>query len=266
MGKFSRRALLAAAAGCLATPRGASASSLTWVDQRQYGPFQVRSTFPLDSCSGVLQELPALELELRRVLALSPCEEPIDIEVLSSKRQHRDYLKNRFPNTPYRRALFVKLGGQATVFAYRDEELGVDLRHECTHALLHADLAMVPLWLDEGLAEYFEMPKADRAFGNPHEKLLQWDMRFGLVESLASLEAKRDLSQMNSGDYRSAWAWTHFMLHGPQAASQQLWSFLAAIRRGEPPGSLSERLEAVLPGVERQLARHFQKWTRMARQ
>lgn len=266
MAKLSRRALLAAAVGCLATPRRASAAASAWVDQRQYGPFQVRATFPLEGWEAELQELPALELELRRVLALRPCREPIDVELLSSKRQHRDYLSRRFPGTPYRRALFVKQGGKATVFAYQDDELGVDLRHECTHALLHADLAMVPLWLDEGLAEYFERSKESRAFGNPHEKLLHWDLRFGLVESLASLESKRDLSEMNSGDYRSAWAWTHFMLHGPHAASQQLWSFLAAIRRQEPPGVLSERLEAALPGLERRLARHFQQWSKLARQ
>ncbi|TWT35411.1 hypothetical protein KOR34_03020 [Posidoniimonas corsicana] len=265
MAVVTRRAWLAAAAGCLVASRGAAAAASSWVDQCQFGPFQVRATFPLDSTTALLNELPALELELRRVLALKPCSEPIDIELLSDKRQHRDYLRRRFPGTPYRRALFVRQSGRSTVFAYRDEELAVDLRHECTHALLHADLAMVPLWLDEGLAEYFEMPKDQRAFGNPHEKLLHWDLRFGLVERLDRLEEKRDLSEMTSGDYRSAWAWTHFLLHGPPAAAQQLWSFLNAIRRGEPPGRMSERLESALPGVDGKLARHFQQWARLTK-
>jgi hypothetical protein len=43
------------------------------------------------------------------------------------------------------------------VFAYRGEDFETDLRHECTHALLNAALPVVPLWLDEGLAEYFEV-------------------------------------------------------------------------------------------------------------
>ncbi|GIT30210.1 MAG: hypothetical protein Ct9H300mP1_22560 [Planctomycetaceae bacterium] len=32
-----------------------------------------------------------------------------------------------------------------------------DLRHEFTHGVLHSSLKRVPLWLDEGLAEYFEV-------------------------------------------------------------------------------------------------------------
>ena len=52
--------------------------------------------------------------------------------------------------------------------AYRNPEFGNDLRHECTHALLHAVLPAVPLWLDEGLAKYFEVQRASRAYGHPY--------------------------------------------------------------------------------------------------
>lgn len=265
---MTRRQFVAAAgaAGCvLALPRSALCSP-AWTDQRQFGPFVVRSTFDLTPHQALLNELPQLELELRRVLALGPCGEPVNIELLKDRRQHRQYLAERFPDVPYRRALFVRQDTRSTVFAYQDEELGTDLRHECTHALLHADLAMVPLWLDEGLAEYFEMAQSKRAFDNPHAKPLTWDLRFGLVKSLTTLEAKRELKTMRSSDYRSAWAWTHFILHGPQQAAQQLWGFLGDIRRGEPPGLLSERLEGALPGVEDMLARHFHQWARLASQ
>ena len=38
------------------------------------------------------------------------------------------------------------------------DHLRTDLRHELTHALLHGVLKDVPLWLDEGLAGFFELP------------------------------------------------------------------------------------------------------------
>jgi len=211
----------------------------------------------------VLQELPALELELRRVLALAPCREPIVVLLLKDEQQHRGYLQERFPGVPYRRALFVKQDNRATVFAYRHKEMAIDLRHECTHALLHADLPMLPLWLDEGLAEYFEAPAAERAFENPHARSLRWNMQLGVVRGLESLEKKNELEQLTRRDYQFAWAWTHFLLHGPESATQQLWAYLSAIRRGEPPGDMSARIEAVLPGSKRQLVRHFRSWAKL---
>jgi hypothetical protein len=269
---MNRRQFVSTAAGAVGCAIGLPAVALcspatalpNWIDQRQQGPFLVRATFDLSPHRALIEELPLLELELRRVLALRPCSEPIGIELFRDKQQHREYLRQRFPATPWRRALFVKQDGRSTVFAFQDEQMGIDLRHECTHALLHADLAMVPLWLDEGLAEYFEMPPDQRAFGNPHGRALMWDLRFGLLEDIATLEAKRDLKDMTSSDYRSAWAWTHFLLHGPQQAAEQLWSFLGDIRRGEPPGQLSARLAGALPGAEKMLARHFRQWSRLA--
>ena len=78
-----------------------------------------------------------------------------------------------YPRVPYRRALFVKSGSRGRVFAYEHEDLAVDVRHESTHALLHASLPMVPLWLDEGLAEYFEVAESQRAFDHPHSTALE---------------------------------------------------------------------------------------------
>ena len=44
------------------------------------------------------------------------------------------------------------------VYTYWGNRIQQDLRHELTHAILHSVLKDVPLWLDEGLAEYFEVP------------------------------------------------------------------------------------------------------------
>lgn len=234
-----------------------------WVDERQQGPFEIHSEFSLTAYRETLAELPKLERELQRVLALRPCRSPISVYLFKDEASHKQYLVRRFPTVPYRRALFVKHAGQPMVFAYRQEELAVDLRHECTHALLHTDLAMLPLWLDEGLAEYFEMPADDRAFNHPHGLALRWNLRLGLVASVRALESKQDLADLTIGDYRASWAWVHYMLHGPREASEQLWSYLATIRKGEPPGPLSARLEASDRHLSRSFSNHFRQWQKL---
>ena len=233
-----------------------------WIDHQSYGPIQCHATFPLGNLTPLFQELSALELELQRTLAVPPAAKTIDVHLVENKRMHQELLSQLFPNVPYRRALYVQRGGRGSVYVYRHNELAVDLRHECTHALLHTNLSMVPLWLDEGLAEYFEMPAEQRAFGHPHFKKLRWNLRFGMIPHIKSLEATQDLAEMGGQEYRFAWAWAHFMLHGPLPIHRALVHYLSDIRRGNPPGKLSERLHAVMPDLDRQIVMHFKQWRR----
>lgn len=146
------------------------------------------------------------------------------------------------------------------VYAYLNSEFEIDVRHESTHALLHASLPSVPLWLDEGLAEYFEAPPTERASENPHQSPTWWAVRFGSVPKLASLEVIQDLGEMGRAEYRHAWAWVHFMLHGPPEAQQELIRYLADLRQGNPTVLLSERLDARIPDLEQCFSEHFLSW------
>ncbi len=263
---LSRRRFLAVGGAAAASHWAAGAlpcrAAPQWLDQNSYGPFQCRATFPLVQMGSLFQELSALELELQRTLAVPPAAQAIDVYLLDSKQAHRALLSELYPRVPYRRALYVQRAGRGSVYAYRHRDLAVDLRHECTHALLHTNLAMVPLWLDEGLAEYFEMPTAQRAFDHPHLAKLRWNLRFGMIPNISSLEGCRDLSDMGGAEYRFAWAWVHFMLHGPLPVHRALVHYLADIRRGNPPGQLSERLDREVPDLQRQMVMHFKQWRR----
>ena len=156
------------------------------------------------------------------------------------------------------------------VFAYRSNEFEVDVRHESTHALLHADLAVVPLWLDEGLAEYFEAPYQERAFNHPHLSQMKWQVSkvnltariTSAAPSLERLEELRDLKQMGAAEYRQSWAWVHFMLHGSPEAQEELMRYLTDIRAQTPPGKLSSRLRARIPNLEQKFADHLRQWKR----
>ena len=251
-------AVVGASSAAIATER--SFASPVWLDVRQVGPFVCRATFRIDTEADALDGLPELQRELRRVLAIGSPRQPVEVFLFSDPSEYGNFLRENFPDIPYRRALFVKRSGQSRVYVYRQPRVDIDLRHECTHALLHSGLDVVPLWLDEGVAEYFEAAPEERAFDHPHFRSLKWNMRLGMMRTIDALEQRSDLSQMDTYDYRFSWAWTHFMLHGPQVAYDELLRFLDTIRRGGIPGKLSERFAHAMPDATDQMIRHFNHW------
>ncbi len=233
-----------------------------WVDQQSVGPFLCRSDFPLAEIQPLLAELGQLQADLVRALEVPAAQTEIEVYLFRSKASYDRFLSRNLPRVTYRRALYVKEKGTGRVFAYRSSQFDTDLRHECTHALLHAALPMVPLWLDEGLAVYFEQPAAKRAFDSPQLGPVRWSARLAGIERLESLENKRDLAEMDRSDYRAAWAWVHFMLHGSPEARDELVRFLADIRSETPPGRLAQRLNERLGNPARLLNAHFRGWSR----
>ncbi len=240
----------------------APAASPAWVDSRQVGPFVIQATFSLAPYEGLFAELPELQRELTRTLGIPPARDPIYVYLFSDVNEYRDYKNEHFPRLPYRPALFILEGGSPGVYAYHKPDLDVDVRHECTHALLHAALPVVPLWLDEGLAKYFEVPPSQRAFDHPYFDDLKWkwSLRLGMVRTIESLEQREDLTELDAADYRCAWAWVHFMLHGPEPAHRTLVQCLASYQRWEPAGKFSVRLAEAVPNPNERLIQHFKHW------
>jgi hypothetical protein len=125
---------------------------------------------------------------------------------------------------------------------------------------LHAALPLVPLWLDEGLAEYYEVAAAKRAYDNEYLGTLRWSARLGVVPSLEKLEKKEDLEETGRSDYRNAWAWVHFLLHGSPEGREELIQYLADLQKGGSPGAMSDRLRRRLPLLEDQFTNHYRSW------
>jgi hypothetical protein len=245
-------------AGLTAAGR-ASVHASQWVDQRTVDVFEVRSEFSLGDDTGraLLEEILRLREEIETILRLEAAPEPIEVNLFASRRSYQEFLKIRIPEGASRSALYVKGTDRGRVYVYRHPGFDVDLRHECTHAILHNALPFVPLWLDEGLAEYFEVPAPLRGRGHPHLRTIQQGLAVGWSPALSGLESRHELRDMSPGDYRDSWAWVHFLLYGPDLARQELSNFLYDIRIGNPPGQLSERLAVSLPGTQQALIRHF---------
>jgi hypothetical protein len=244
----------------LAVPVPVWAQAAPWPDEFQAGQFLCHADFPLAAYRPLLSSMPALEEDLTRLLGLRPSRELIHVFLFHNKSTYQGYVKQYFPEAPARKALFIKDRGLGMVFAYEGDEFEVDLRHECTHALLNAALPVTPLWLDEGLAEYFEVEAGQRAAGHPHQKYVKWNAYLGQTPALEDLEQVREVNQMTRTRYRHAWAWVHFLLHGPPEAREELQRFLADLQALTPPGLLSRRLRHRLPDLDTRFADHCRNW------
>ena len=231
-----------------------------WPDVYQVGQFLYHADFPLAEYHHLLQSIPQMQQQMVDLLGIQASHEPIYVFLFARRGTYQAYLQRYFPDAPSRKALFIKSRGPGMVFVYRGEDFEIDLRHECAHAILNSALPMVPLWLDEGLAEYFEVPPDQRRHGNPHLRAVRWAARIGQVPRIEDLEQRADLGQMGRSQYRNAWAWVHFMLHGPPEAGEELRRYLQDIQALTPPGQLSRRLRARIPDLERHFAEHFRNW------
>lgn len=241
----------------LALLTGALRAQDRWPDERQAGPFQVHADFSLAKETELLAELARLQQDLADTLGARPPSEPVHLFLFEKKPTYQAYMQQHFPKVPYRRALFIKARGPGMVFAWQGDEFGLDVRHESTHALLHAWLTNVPLWLDEGLAEYFEVPHDERAGKHSHLAAVRAMIRLGQLPRLEALESLSGIDDMGRDEYRDAWAWVHFGVHGPPAAREELLRYLADLEGGGPHGPLSERLRRRLPDLDRRMAEHF---------
>jgi hypothetical protein len=168
----------------------------------------------------------------------------------------------KYPDLPRRRAFFVvqphtiKGPEDLLVFTYWGDRIRQDLRHELTHALLHSVLRDVPLWLDEGLAEYFEVPPDANGLNQRHLEQLRADESFR--PDLANLEQLTQVQQMHPEEYREAWAWVHLMLCGKPEGRAVLIRYLQDLRAANAKAGLLQPLLAeVYPDLEEALTQHL---------
>ena len=232
-----------------------------WVEEQQLGPYLIRSEFALRDVSDLVSDLGDLQTDLETMLSLKCQPTEIQIHLFRSRSTYVDYLSKRIPDGTKRRALFVQGTDAGRVYAYRNayrtRDLDTDVRHETTHALLHTALPFVPLWLDEGFAEYFEASPGLREKHHPHLGEIRRAMWLGWKLEIEKLEAKREMLDMGKDDYRDAWGVVHFILHGPPAAREALEAYFDEIKSGKAPTPLSQHLRRRIPNLDQKIISHL---------
>jgi hypothetical protein len=248
-------AALLAIAGCRSIPRQAALPSKY---QLQADQLVLNSDFVLSADHRLVRDLTAERNDICQTLGLPPGNEPVEVYLFRDAETYREFLLRHFPSVPSRRAFFLETDTRLTVYAHWSDRVAEDLRHEVAHGYLHAVAPGLPLWLDEGIAEYFEVPRGTNGMNRPHMDLLADMMHHdGWRPNLERLEQLADASQMDQRHYAEAWAWVYFLLHSDPQTTQLLTEYLADVRahgRAEP---LSARLATKYTEPARTLAQYL---------
>jgi hypothetical protein len=223
--------------------------------------FLFLSDFELKKDLPLFQDLSELREQVYKELQLPGANTVVSVYIFEDKDRYERFMAAKYKDLPKRRAFFVAqartVGGpeDLSVYTYWTvDRIREDLRHELTHALLHSVLKDVPLWLDEGLAEYFELPPERKGVNSVHLDQLR---RGSFQPNLSRLEGLSKVQDMTPTEYREAWAWVHLMLRDKPRAKETLLGYLQNLRWHDNPGPLSERLAAVYSSPEDSLQTHL---------
>ena len=218
------------------------------------------SDFDLPRQHRLLDEVTALRGDLSALLGMPAGDEPIHVYLFESSDTYTDFALKYFPHTPPRRAFFLETDTRLNVYAQWGDSVAEDLRHETTHGYLHAAVRNVPLWLDEGIAEFFEVPRGRQGRNVPHIELLaarhnagQWSPDLPRLEQLGAADA------MTQQDYAESWLWVHCLLESSPERQGALKRYFADLRRDGSTAPLSLRLREVDSSPHRSLVEHLER-------
>jgi hypothetical protein len=240
-------------AGCAATRN--SKVALPRKHSLKADQLLIVSDFKIESDHPLILDLLQLRKQVAQTLAMPLGTKQVMVYLFSTETQYKQYWEATYPGFPLRRAYFVQTPAkELAVYTAWSERIQEDLRHEFTHGLLHASLESVPLWLDEGLAEYFEVIGPSAGQVNPdYAHLLMTSVQNGWRPDMRRLETLEAVKEMQRADYRESWAWTHWMLHGSDEGRDVLLGYLRELRTNPNPGRLSDRILADVPAANERL-------------
>lgn len=213
------------------------------------GQLVIQADFALAEQHRLFRELEGLREEVSQDLGLPASDEPVHLYLFADPATYDAFAARHFPSFPVRRAFFIETDTTLAVFATWQDRIAEDLRHETTHGYLHAVVPGMPLWLDEGIAEHYELPRGEHGRHAHHAAHLSGRFLEGTWRlDLERLEALDSAGRMTQDHYAEAWAWVHWLLHTTPARRTILQEYLADLRRDGAATPLSARL-AMLEGT-----------------
>jgi len=235
----------------------AEANAQNWPVEFTHEHFAVHAQVPTEKIEPAIRRLSALQTRIAETLQINVYNETIDVFIFSSHSQYRAYIRPRVPEAASRPALFVKGPDRLYVYVVYSGDWEKDLRHEMTHATLHASLPYLPIWVDEGLAKYFEVPDSETGMNRDLLSNLKWRLRFRQDVRTRELEEIRSLTDMRPEHYRDSWAWIYFLMHHSESSRGLLQRYLQEIQNEEVVGSLIDRIFAGFADADAEIDRFY---------
>lgn len=115
--------------------------------------------------------------------------------------------------------------------------------HEYAHSVAHASFADLPVWLDEGLAEFystFEVERGELLVGKPVADHVRWLREKSFVSLQRLFAVDHSSPEYNEGErvgtsYSESWLVVHYLMLGGPERLQKTRAFLDGISRGREP-------------------------------
>lgn len=224
------------------------------------GQMLLYSDFELASDHRLLDELQQVREDLVTALQLPTTEERIFFYLFEDPGDYDRFMRLHYPELPPRRAYFIQTDTRLIVYAQWGDHIVEDLRHEATHGWLHAVVPHIPVWIDEGIAEHFEVPRSLAGFHAAHANLLLAEHRAGRWQpNLAALEQRQTLHEMSQLNYAESWAWVHFLLHSDPPNRELLTRYLRELAAYPEVPPLSARMRGIGLPFEEMLLAHLSR-------
>lgn len=172
------------------------------------------TTLPARAVATCQRELSRLHIRLQRELGARPLSRPTKVYVYAQADHYVSAVRKLGIEPGGRPAIFVKRNGETYIFTYSHGDYLQTLRHEFTHAVLHDSFSTPPLWLDEGLAEYYEAAD-DSGRQAAYERLLATQLRIVWKPSPDRMARWRNMEDMRMLEYAEAWSWVKLFMQSP---------------------------------------------------
>ncbi|HEX4146632.1 MAG TPA: DUF1570 domain-containing protein [Pirellulales bacterium] len=247
---------LSTAAGCATWHIRRDAQKLPVANTMKFDQLVVYSNTPLPARHRLLDELNAQRGTVNGKLGLPPSDELIHVYLFNEASDLRAYVRAHYPDFPERRAMFIESDTRLEVYAFWGDRVAEDLRHEVAHGYLHSVVPRIALWLDEGLAEYFEVPRGGQGLNIPHVRQLATEMASGWQPDMVRLERLQSAGSMDQRDYAEAWAWAHLLMETTPERLELLRTYLSDLRTSDSHEPISSRLARLDPEMNKSLMHH----------
>jgi tetratricopeptide (TPR) repeat protein len=182
--------------------------------------------------------------------------------LLAEEKQERGAAKRTgwFMSGPERQLVALRID------APEDETYHV-IYHEYFHLITRINYGNLPLWLSEGLAEFFaysELSDNLAYLGKVNPQVIESVRSQPVIPMTTLFSVKQDSpyyrrEEETSRFYRQSWALVHYLMTGDRRAhAKQLMAYIGMIRNGTPEMDAATRAFGDLKALESALARHIQ--------
>ncbi len=194
----------------------------------------------------------------------------VNIHLIKKHTDLQEWIRSRIGDMGPVRGVFILDTNEVAIWNHGDEEqVLATLFHETSHVILHQLAPETPIWLHEGLAQYFETLDPDNPDARPGplpaaaQRIRQWvdDGTLMTLSDYLNIPETRWRQMAHDQDavpYTLAWAIVHFLMSHPTGERTLRRALHDLEKTGTRP--TLERLHQLYPGGLRHMEQRFFHW------